>query len=52
MNLQELNLVELNVQEVKEVVGGGGCPAYSDYNPAPYLSHQLIDFCRGFLDAF
>ena len=51
MNLENLNLVELNAQEVQGI-DGGSCPPYNDCNPAPYLSHQLIDFCRGFLDAF
>ena len=51
MNLENFNLVELNAQEIYELEGGY-IPPYSNYNPAPYLSHQLIDFCRGVLDAF
>ncbi|WP_263361652.1 hypothetical protein [Flavobacterium collinsii] len=50
MDLKKMNLVELNAQEVEEVEGG--CPPYSSHNPAPYLSHQMIDFFRGLLDAF
>ncbi|WP_017495309.1 hypothetical protein [Flavobacterium sp. WG21] len=50
MNLEKLNLVELNANEILRVEGG--CPPYSSHNPAPYLSHQMIDFFRGLLDAF
>ncbi|WP_194150810.1 bacteriocin [Flavobacterium pectinovorum] len=52
MNLENLNLTELNAQEVQNFEGGSQPPAYSNFNPAPYLSHQLVDFCRGLLDAF
>ncbi len=55
MKLKSLNLVELNVQEIKDINGGSGPgTGYGTVNPGDWkmVVHAAGDFIRGFLSGF